>query len=180
MLAFYFLSYKCNITGEWLLDDRLLNKRLDVRIEGTTKTLFRNGRYENQSGYLVLTDKPSTLDTSVTVRIGYRESQLSFPIRFIIPETTTEREGFNSNPVGQPINSVPGERVVIIGRDAEGVTEMVGNYGFVIECIYPLLPGQACVVLSSGALREQVRYFFVESLCRSTFKSIEWFGHIYH
>src|ERR1700727_2418216 len=36
------------LAGEWLLDSRLLHKKLDVRIRGTTITLCHNARYENE------------------------------------------------------------------------------------------------------------------------------------
>jgi hypothetical protein len=147
---------------------------------GTAKSLFRNGRYENQCGFLVLTNKVKSTNDSVTVKVGYEESRLTFPVRYLFPETTTERINVGrSDLMTQSVVSTPGERVVIIGPDAEGSSDLIGNYAIVLQSLYQLLPGQVFLSVISGPSYGQGRYFFVDSICRSTSGIVEWFGSNY-
>jgi hypothetical protein len=164
-------------TGAWLLDERLLHKRLDIRIKGTLMSLYRNGRYENRCGFLVLTEKPPTTDTSVQVKVGYEESRLSFPLRYLFPETTTERPTITPLNKIAPITSTIGERVVVIGPDLAGDTTAIGLFATTVHCNYHILDCQACVLITTpGQLFSTYRYFHSSSLCRSTAGPFTWFG----
>ena len=162
--------------GEWLLDPRLLNKRLDIRIQGTKATLWHNGRYENEGGFVVLTKPPSNVDVSVSVKLGFAQSRLFFPLRFLHPEVTTERSGFVLPEARRPVISTVGQRVVIIGADLEGKADLIGNYALIIH--YPqLAPGHTCVqIMIQGPLWGRYGFFDEKSLCRSHFEPIEWMG----
>jgi hypothetical protein len=54
---------------------------------------YRGGKYENYRGFLVLDAELRGTDSSVTVKLGLNATQIKFPLRYIWPETTTEREG---------------------------------------------------------------------------------------
>jgi hypothetical protein len=163
--------------GEWLLDMRLLRKRLDVRIEGTTTTLSYYGRYEGQCGYTVLTKTPSDVNVTVPVKVGFTESRIFLPLHHLSPQRTTERPGFVPAKAAHPIVSAVGERVVIIGVDLEGNSELVGNYALVIHCPWQLASGQACVQVSSrGSFWGRFGYFDQMSLCRSYYEPVSWMG----
>jgi hypothetical protein len=82
--------YSFHSLGEWLLDTRLLNKWLDVCIQGTKRTLYHNGHYEDACRFLVLERTPSDVSTSIVVKIGFAEGCLHFPVQHIFPLTTTE------------------------------------------------------------------------------------------
>jgi hypothetical protein len=137
--------------------------------------MFRNGRYENRRGFLVLT-KGLKLDDSVLVKIGYEESRLTFPLCYIHPEMTTERPMIVSPDAAQQVISVPGERVVIIGPDITGDSNAIGCQAIIVNCPYDLLPGQACVGIITSHLHGQYRYVHEDSLCRSTVGDIDWEG----
>jgi hypothetical protein len=122
------------LVGEWLLDKRLLNTRLDIRIRGTKETLLYNGRYDNACGWMVLTKPLSDVDDHIAVKLGYTQSNLYFPARHIFPETTTERPGFVHASAALPVVSVQGERVVIIGTDGLGQSDCVGKHALIIHC----------------------------------------------
>jgi hypothetical protein len=161
--------------GEWLLDARLLNKRLDVHIRGTKETLVQNGRYENERGFTVLTKPLPDVNHRILVKLGYAQSRVFFPACHIFPETTTTRPGFVV--AGCPVVSVPGERVVIVGEDAEGKLDYVGNFALITSCRWLLAPGNALVMITtSGPFLGKYLYFNEKSLCRSHAESIEWMG----
>ena len=81
-----------NLTiGQWLLDEQLLFKRLDVRIKGTLQPPFYNGKYEGRLGFIVIRSVPKTLSDSITVSLGYEQAQRSFHVKHLVPEITTER-----------------------------------------------------------------------------------------
>jgi hypothetical protein len=82
--------YSFHSLGEWLLDARLLNKQLDVCIQGIKRTLYHNGRYEDACGFLVLERTPLDISTSIVVKIGFVEDHLHFPVRHIFPLTIME------------------------------------------------------------------------------------------
>lgn len=164
-------SHNCNLElllGEWLLDPRLVGKRLDVRIMGTAQTSFRDGRYENQCGFTTLTATPANIHSSTTVRMGFAEARVSFPAVYLWPQRTTERPPFVSKDVAGPITSNFGQRVVIIGSDVENNAEFIGNYGIVVHSGYTLLAGIALVqVCSAGDSFGKYGYFNEKSICRS-------------
>ena len=154
--------------GEWLLDSRLVGKKLDVRILGTRQTSFHRGRYENNCGFIMLQKVPDNVNHSTLVRIGFEESQRSFPIKYLHPQTTTERPPFVADKDVGPISSRIGQRVVIIGPDVGKNTELVGNYGHIVDSGHVLPVGLALVqVYGSGNVYGKWGYFNEESLCRS-------------
>jgi hypothetical protein len=160
--------------GEWLLDERLLNRRLDICVRGTAPTLFHNGRYENQAGFLVLTERPSSVNQSILVKIGYHQSKLLFPLRYLAPEYTTEiiLPKMMQPSTARPVVSTLGARVVIIGADLAGNHNFVGHYGFIVDCPYHLDPGQACVHIVDCI--SHFGYFDEKVLCRSVAEPVEW------
>jgi len=163
--------------GQWLLDSRLLNKRLDVRIHGTTKNLYRNGAYENACGFLVLTSVPRRADASLVVKIGMNQSKLHFKANNITPQLTTECAPIVAPEAARSIASTIGQRVVIVGRDSEGKMDTLGCYGQITDCPWPLAPGYACVAVNvPGSQWLVMRYFFETSLCRSIAEPVEWSG----
>jgi hypothetical protein len=163
----WFIPYLQSSVGEWLLNERLLHKKIDVRINGTRKDLFHNGLHENKTGFVVLDTVPSGVDKSVNVKLGYEQSNWRFPLRYLVPETTTENPPFVPPKSARPIISTPGLRVVVIGADLSGNSSLVGSYGLLIDPGFALMPGQACVYLSSGELSGHGAYFEEKSLCRS-------------
>jgi hypothetical protein len=163
--------------GEWLLDPRLLNVRLDICIRGTKKSLVHHGRYENECGFIVLTKPLSNVNHPIPVRLGYTQSRVFFPPCHIYPETPTARPGFVEPSAGKPVVSATGERVVIIGSDGEGKLDYVGNYALIIASPWLLAPGNALVtVCTRGPFWGQSRYFNEKSLCRSYAESVDWMG----
>jgi hypothetical protein len=154
--------------GEWLLNEKLLHKQLDVRIKGTVDTLFYNGKYENKCGFVVLDSVPFNTASSVTVRIGLEQSRRSFKLFYLFPQTTTENPGFVPAEAARPVVSTVGQRVVIIGPDVTGNSEYIGSYGMVIECCYNLPPGDALVLMYYPGPNSTFPAYFNESyLCRS-------------
>jgi hypothetical protein len=156
------------LLGEWLLDLRLVGKKLDVRIMGTTQTSFHKGRYENHCGFINLKEVPANVYSSTTMRIGVSETRQLFCIGYLYPQTTTDRPPFVvGNTVG-PITSKIGQRVVIIGPDIQNNPELIGNYGHVIVSGYDLPIGLAFMQVSSpGNFHGKWGYFNEKSVCRS-------------
>ena len=157
-------------SGEWLLDSRLLNKKLDVRINGTTDPLWRNGRYESKIGFIVLRMPLKSVDDSIPVMVGYTQGRVYFRAYHLSPETTTEQEGPTPQTAypAHPMISVLGTRVVIIGADLLGYSDYIGQYALIIHCPYPLEPGQSCVQIINGERDAgYIGYFHQKSLCRS-------------
>jgi hypothetical protein len=158
------------VQGEWLLDPRLVHKKLDVRISGTTNPVWRNGRYENKSGFIVLRAPLKSVDDSITVSIGYTQGQVSFRAYHLSPEITTEQEGPDSQITlpALPIISVLGTRVVIIGPDVMSTSNYIGQYALIIYAPYQLGPGEVCVQIPNGERDAGfIGYFHQASLCRS-------------
>jgi hypothetical protein len=157
--------------GQWLLDARLLNIPLDVRIRGTTALQFHQGRYENHCGRLMLNAVPANNEASVKMKIGLVKTNVYMRPRYLFPEITTETTqmpGYVSASPIQRIVHVFGERVVIIGPDIYGTSDYVGSYGFISYSGYQLPVDQACVRFSSpGQYVGQGSYFMETSLCRS-------------
>lgn len=159
-----------------MLDARLLNKRLDVRIAGTRKTLFHNGRYEGQFGYTVLTEVPTSTAAPVTVKVGFAESSISVHPQYLYPMMTTERPGFVSEANALPVISVPQQRVIIIGPDMYGGSDAVGSYAEITAPMFPLPQDHAVIRYLDGPFIGIGQYFRVESLCRSHPEPVTWKG----
>ena len=153
--------------GEWLLNSKLVHKRLDVRIKGTASALFYNGRYENRCGFVVLEAVPSSVNTSVTVKLGWERTRRKFPLRYLSPELTTENPPSISAEVACSVLSSIGQRVVIIGADINGDSCLVGDYGTIIRPEHHLFPLCACVLVSYSRGQGFASYFPENSICRS-------------
>lgn len=172
--------------ANWLVTygHRLLNKKLDVRVKGTTNPPWHNGRFEDQLGFMVLTHGVYSLDSPIVVKIGFLESRAALQARHVVPEVTTERPRYpskNPPPAVMDILSVPGIRVVIIGPDMNGSAAYVGNYALVQKCAYGLEPGVGLVQIGSmGEHWGEYIYVPIDSICRSGvdrgMSSIDWFG----
>jgi hypothetical protein len=160
--------YSFHSLGEWLLDTRLLNKRLDVCIQGIKRTLYCNGYYEDACRFLVLEQTPSDVSTSIIVKIGFAEGRLHFPVQHIFPLTTMEQpqpSQIGLNDV-KPIISSPHMWVVIIGLDLDGKADFIGCYDLIAECDLELGRVQAYIyVVVPGSIDGQYRYFHKSSLC---------------
>ena len=168
ILGFSLSVFNALHSGEWLLDSRLMHKKLDIRIRGTRVTRCHNARYENECGFVIPDKKFTSVDDSIVVKVGYNQSRLYFPLRHIYPEVTTERPNFIARSVAIPVARAIGERVVIIGADLEGKMDLLGNYALVIHCIWALDSDQVCLqVLMPRQSDPCVRYFPEKSLCRS-------------
>jgi hypothetical protein len=141
---------------------------------------YHRGRYENQGGSLQLVAIPKSVERPVPVKVGEytNQSNMKLRLRYLYPETTTYFPPSVSMASAQPIIMMPHHRVVIIGADVNGGTELVGSYAIILggdapvgwEKICPSapLPGHAWVTL----LPHQEwtgfgSYFSEKSLCRS-------------
>jgi hypothetical protein len=151
-----------------LLDSRLLCRKLDICIKGTQSTLFHNGRYENHCGFIVLKKVPIDVNSSVMVKIGYTQSQKQFQPRYLIPQITTENPPVITREAATPLVLAVGCRVVIIGADLYGNSDLVGCYGCIVNSGYALPVNQAfLLVVSQGPWYGRGFYFHQSSLCRS-------------
>ncbi|RDB22714.1 Transcription elongation factor SPT5 [Hypsizygus marmoreus] len=178
--------------GKWLLNYRLAYHKLDVRIQGTTDIGAlgnHSGRYEGQEGFVVFFSSPSSLSDSITVKVGYNQSQVKLQPRYLYPQNTisigdasqTVSSASTSTTSISSIISVPGTRVVIIGPDLSNSNELVGSYGTVVQCPYVLGPGQAAIhIASPGPYWGTYAYFHVDSLCRSNARNgpVHWLGKV--
>ena|ERR1700738_844077 len=158
-----------NNLGSWLLDHRLVGKRLDVRISRTGD--FHKGKYEGKMGFVVLKSTPTTISDSVEVRVGHDESRRHFRLHHLTPERTMEipyPEYMKKDPgMSPPVISTPGTRVIVIGADSHGNTDFVGNFGTTLASPYPQF---ACVLLSQTwppTYSNMPGFFPPDSLCRS-------------
>lgn len=150
-----------------MLDSRLVGKKLDVRVMGTAS--IYKGRYENQCGFITMTETPADLYASTTVRIGFEESRRSFPIGYLHPQTTTERPPFVVAKDAVALTSQLGQRVVIIGPDIEGSTQLIGQYCYIVHSGHSLPVGLALVerCISGDDGKCSWGYFNEGSICRS-------------
>ena len=159
--------------GEWLLDPQLDNKCLYVVIQGTKEGIYyRGGKYEGCRGMLVLNHPWKGLDCSAMVKLGIMVTQVKFPLKYILPEMTTEREGAVKASDAQLIHTVLGQRMVVIGPDLSGNTSFIGCYGCVSSCQYPLQPHDALILLYHPV--SQFAYFHQKNICHSHHESVLW------
>jgi hypothetical protein len=91
MLDYLHINSLLYASGEWLLDTRLLNKRLDVRIQGTRVDPWQGGCYEGSCSFLVLEESPGHVTMAVVIKVGPNESHIRFPLQYIFPLMTTEQ-----------------------------------------------------------------------------------------
>lgn len=174
------------VSGQWLLDNRLVMRKLDVRIQGTRSTNppWQNGKFEGQLGFVVLTEPAQSLNSSTIVKTGFAQNRALLQIRHLIPETSTERPTFKfmnsaQGPDIYPILSVPGSRVVIIGPDCNDSRDYIGDYAVVAASPYPLRAGEGLVQIATPG-RTWGHHVYVPggSVCRSDTEGapIDWFG----
>jgi hypothetical protein len=171
------------LPGTWLLDVRLMFKKIDVRIQGTRSPMWQNGRYEDQLGFTVFTHQLQTVESPIMVKVGYEEKRISFQAQHLVPETTNKQSlppSIRSHNCPLSIASVVGTRVIVIGPDLNGLFDYVGQYAIVTECKWPLGHDQACTyIASTGPQWGVCVYFHVNSLCRSLTdngRPIQWPG----
>lgn len=110
---------------------------------------------------------PASVDDSVVVRLGFQQSQRSFPLRYLVPETTTERPRFVEANVARSIVQEIGERVVIIGPDCAGSLDAIGSFGTIFQSYYLLPPDLALVLIRNKGETDAYLYYPESSLCRS-------------
>jgi hypothetical protein len=158
--------------GEWLCDGRLLNKILDVRVRGTKRTLWRNGKYEDQIGFTVLTRVLSNVDDKILVKLGYNETSLTFPLKYLHPEMTTERDRLVPASQARPVIYYGNYRVVVIGSDMSSNFDLVGNYGKVVGS--ESLGSTKVRIISPGPFANQEYYFREDALCASCERQVMW------
>jgi hypothetical protein len=112
------------------------------------------------------------LDSLVMVKLGLIATQVKFPLKYILPETTAEREGAVNASDAQLIQAELGQRVVVIGPDLSGNSNFIGCYGCVSSCQFPLEPHDALILLYPPA--SQFAYFNKKNICRSHHESVLW------
>jgi hypothetical protein len=156
--------------GEWLLDPRLVGKKLEVRVRGTITPPWQRGRYENDIGIVELKNPLKTVSDSIAVKIGYTQGRVFFRACHLLPEHTTQQpRPFPevSTPELRLANS-PGMRVVIIGVDLVGNSDCIGQYAYIVRCPYRLEEWQTCVQVAIGQSHTgHIGYYTEDSLCRS-------------
>jgi hypothetical protein len=150
--------------GEWLLKaaKALLGKKLHVRIRGTCKDSFHRGRYEDKGGSIKLEAIPASLDASVSVKIGWAESNRPFHVRYLHPETTLDGDDPSAQPLS--IRSNVGQEVVVIGPDLDENLDFVGQSGTVITPPFGYGLSETDTVILIGGYG---RFFPTSSICRS-------------
>jgi len=146
-----------------------------VRVRGTQRTLWRSAKYENHIGFTVLTRIHSNVDDKILVKLGYNETHVSFPLRYLYPLTTNERPKFISEADAQPVVKCKGHRVVVIGGDLTSNHDLVGYYGKVVG-FEIRNPGRAQVAISSGPCAFLEFVFREEALCASYERTVMWDG----
>jgi hypothetical protein len=159
------------VLGDWLLDPRLVGKKLDVRVKGTILPLWQKGRYKNEIGSIWLKKPLKTVCDSVAVKIGYTQGRVFFRACHLLPEHTT-RQPRPFPELATPelrLTSGLGMRVVIIGADLVGNSDFIGQYAYILHCPYRLEGWQACVQVAVGQSHAGcIGYYIEDSLCRST------------
>jgi hypothetical protein len=145
--------------------------------------MWRNGRYEDQLGFTVLTEKLHTVESPVLVKIGYEQKQISFQAQHLRPEKTTQEplpSSIQPPAIPRSISSVVGMRVIVIGPDLNGLLDYVGDYAIIAECRWPLEHDQPCTyIASTGPWWGACVYFNLHSLCCSMTDNghtIQWLG----
>jgi hypothetical protein len=114
------------------------------------------------------------VDDKINVKLGYNETHLSFPLKYLYPMTTNERPRFISEADAQPVVECKGYRVVVIGSDLTSNQDLVGNYGKV-DRFHRDFAGRAQVAISSpGPYNGQKFVFREEALCASYDRTVVW------
>lgn len=154
------LSYH---TGSWLLDRRLMHRKLEIEIAGTKgSNTFREGIYEGFKGYTVITAPIRNASCDIFVRVDSMKSSpmTRIPIKYLWPKSST---------------FPPGWRVVIKGGTLEDNESHIGSYALIAPSVHELEYNVRLVcILPSGPYE----YFDITSLCSSGGVA-EWLGYKY-
>ena len=155
--------------GEWLLDPRLVGKKLDVRVNGTITPLWQKGGYENKIGIVELKKLLKTVGDSIAVKIGYTQGWVFVCACHLLPEHTTQQpRPFQEPAMSERLINSPGMRVVIIDVDLVGSLDCIGQYAYIVRCPYRLEERQACVQIAIGQSHMgHIGYYTEGSLCCS-------------
>lgn len=154
----------------WILDTRLRDKKLDVRLKDMG-SMF-SGRYKGEQGHVTLRSNTKVKKTAPTVPvvIGLNAVRRHVPIAMIHPERTV----FVIHPKRGPdiisLSEAIGTRVVIIGLDNAGSDRFVGKYGIVSKSEI-VDPADVLIRLSPGQGPEfdgNWGWVNEKCLCRST------------
>ena len=155
-----------------MLDKRLVGKRLNMQISGTTSDFFHGGKYEGKTGYIMMESAPTDVNASIEVQLGYEQSKHNFRLRHLQPEKTMHEAKpahmTQDSTKAQPVISTPGTWVVVIGPDRYGDNQWIGYYGQIVRSI--TLDTQFGYVLLSQVWPSDMQngsYFEPDSLCRS-------------
>lgn len=181
-LAYLSLYLRGSLTGKWLLDPRLLFKKLDVRVQGTTLSHppWQGGKFEGQLGWVILTKMIQSAEESTFVKTGFAQNRAPLLIRHLVPERSTEVPTYWPNTdASTSVFSKPGSRVVVIGPDFSECTDYVGAYALVTHCPTPLPPNCGLVQIASpGPNWGKYIYLDINSVCRSIVipSPMNWFG----
>lgn len=160
----------------WMLDTRLRDKKLDVRLKGMGRTF--GGKYEDEEGFFWLASNAKVKRTKPTIQviIGLHEVKRHVPIEMIHPERTTVQKRFTA-PDGISgggtevvrISRAIGQRVVIIGPDNYGADWFVGKYG-IVSPTQSTDPADVWIIICPGQGKEyDGRWAWMNEiyLCRS-------------
>jgi hypothetical protein len=112
----------------------------------------------------------------IHVKVGYTQSCVTFPLKHLFPETTTEQPPLVSAKDARPVIFTEGTRVVIIGPDRNNNSEFVGHYASIVRC--PFIAGFTGVRLHGSS--DQLLYCSQNSLCRSIAEPVEWFDRTFY
>lgn len=175
--------------GVWLLDKRLKNKRLDIRIEGLEdSSLFaklgkKAQRQEGALGILVLESAVRKVDSLIQVQLGsVHQDYFRLPVECVKPMRSVYKPGYVEEHTSIGLTQT---RVVIIGPDINGDVSKIGEYAQVDPIIFYFRSGGrrvVKVVFARSAAQEHIEtgYYDAGDLCRSLNESIEWQGFPIH
>ncbi|KAF9455557.1 hypothetical protein BDZ94DRAFT_1363702 [Collybia nuda] len=163
--------------GAWLMDKCLLNRRLDIKITGTNHgSMVYGGRYENHTGFTVLTRVHLTPRTSITVKLGPNQSKMKFELQYIEPLVSNIHPTSHIKPpcAGSIVREV-GRRVVIIGPDYYGNDGHIGKYAIVgpNHPNYPAPDNMAPLCIVTGDKTEW-GYYYENDLYSSDIDVVMW------
>ncbi|KAF4571128.1 hypothetical protein EYR36_001601 [Pleurotus pulmonarius] len=149
--------------GTWLLDERLMHRKLEIEIAGTKGgDVFRKGIYEGCKGYTIITAPIRSVSCDIFVKVDSMVSSpmTRIPIIYLRPKSST---------------FPPAWRVVVKGGTLEDNDSYIGRYAFIAPCTYDLNYNVRLVYILPFGPYE---YFDVASLCSSGAMA-EWLGYKY-
>ncbi|KDQ28557.1 hypothetical protein PLEOSDRAFT_1102604 [Pleurotus ostreatus PC15] len=149
--------------GSWLLDRRLMHRKLEIEIAGTKGSgTFRKGIYEGCKGYTIITEPIRSVACDIFVKVDSMESSpmTRIPIKYLWPKSSI---------------FPPSWRVVVKGGTLEDNESYIGSYALIAPCTYELdYNVRLAYILPSGPYE----YFQISSLCSSGTMA-EWLGYRY-